>query len=215
MFFFAGTESSHRLTEPIFERCQVCNQSNVQEVLVFQKYGHLYFIPFIPAGKEVVVRCRNCHNRIREKNLSLELFHASEEVKRRVKTVWWTFSGILSIIAITLLAVLSSRDHQQKSLPLIKQPLKGDLYSIDLKNIYYTLYEVDHVNKDTVFLVMNNLQVNNLSELMGLVSKGDFNSEPFPVLHSEIIKMFQNGEIINIERNSLFTRNRISPPKHQ
>jgi|GEM_PF-5927860 len=215
MIFFAGIESSHRLTTSIFERCKECNQSNVQEVLVFQKYRHIYYVPFIPAGKEAVVRCRNCSNRIRERNFSLELFHTAEEVKRNVRTVWWTYGGILAIIAIALLAILSYRNEQQKITPLINYPKPGDLYSVNLNFSNYTLYEVDHLNKDTVFLIMNNFQVNKESELMTLASDVNFNSDPFPVLHYELIKMFRNGEIINVERNSFFNRNRISPIKQR
>lgn len=208
-----GTQSSHRLTESIFERCKECNQSNVQEVLVFQKYGHLYFIPFLPSGKEVVVRCRNCQNRIREKELSLELYRSSEEVKKHVKTAWWTYTGLLSIVGIVLLILFFPKTYINNTVALIKKPMPGDVYEIDLPDNYYTLYLVDDVRKDTVFLIMNSHQVDQSVNVSDLNYKGDFNSLPFPVLHKEVVKMFVNGEIMDVERNGMNTKNRISPPK--
>lgn len=72
-----------------------------------------------------------------------------------------------------------------------------------LGNGHYTLFKVDEVVGDTVFLFMNEYETNKLRGLSELKRKGDkaFIHEPLPMLKEELKVRLKDGEIIGIERD--------------
>ena len=67
MIFF-GTRLKPLAESPFQEPCSHCGQSN-QTLSLFWGYFHIYWIPFIPTGKELALTCNHCKVTILEKEM--------------------------------------------------------------------------------------------------------------------------------------------------
>lgn len=66
----------------------------------------------------------------------------------------------------------------------------------------YTLFKVENVAGDTVFIIVNEFETNKVTGLVDLKNKGDeaFIQDPLPILKKDLKSMLEKGEIINIDR---------------
>lgn len=98
--------------------------------------------------------------------------------------------------------MISSQQEEEEHARLIMDPQKGDVYEIRKDAKQYTLYKVDSLAGDTVFVLVNQYETNKSSGLYELKSKGDeaFIQEAVPLTKSDLKNMFDGGIIIDIER---------------
>lgn len=64
---FYGTKSTQIGTESLFDKCSNCGTQNSLEMVVFQKYAHVYWIPFFPLGRTGATQCSNCKQVVQNK----------------------------------------------------------------------------------------------------------------------------------------------------
>ena len=76
------------------------------------------------------------------------------------------------------------------------------IFEIKTKDNQYTLYKVDNVQGDSVFVHPNQYETNKESGLNDLKAKGDasYSEEITPFLKSELRQMLEKGEITDIDR---------------
>lgn len=195
MLIYYGTGSKHIATEVVVVRCDQCSKTTPHEILVFQKYGHLYGLPFVPASKETVSRCTICRTRLREYEMTPAIASHSKEIRNKTRTRWWTFVGFLVVGILISTIVLTASMERNKNSSSIANCKPGQIYTIDLEYGYHTLVKIDRINGDTVFLILNSHEVSSLTGVDDLAYIGNFTSEPFPVLKYELIKMAQDGDL--------------------
>lgn len=197
-----GYRSRQLSREVLAEKCPQCGASHSNQLFVFQKYAHVFWIPFFPLGKYVAGHCGECDVVLNQKNMPQGWKPILEEIKSNAKTPLWTFSG-LAIIAV-IIAVSFANEHlkHKQSAKLLMSPHRGDVFEIKMKNNHYTLLKIDEVGDDSVLLRINIYESNVASGLTDLKSKGDtsFSDEQFAVARAELKNMFDKGEIVNIER---------------
>lgn len=118
------------------------------------------------------------------------------------KTPRWTFSGLAVLTLLIILVSISNAQNDKKNAQLILAPKKGDIYEIRNDYEHYTLYKIDHVAGDTVFILMNEYESNKVTGLNTLKGKGDaaFVDTPIPLFKSDLKSMFDAGKIMNIDR---------------
>ena len=95
--------------------CQHCAESGPQNVTVFGKYAHLYWIPFFPVGKEAVAECSRCKKTIPQKEFPEPLRSKYLDEKSSVKSPIWHWVGIAAIAS--LMTFIGVRDSLRKSDP--------------------------------------------------------------------------------------------------
>ncbi len=88
--------------------CQYCGNMGVQQVSVFGKYFHAYWIPLFPIGRKIVSECGLCKKTILQNAFSQRFNDQIELRKDQIKTPLWHWSGLVILsVFLSLLFLLS------------------------------------------------------------------------------------------------------------
>jgi hypothetical protein len=198
-----GTRSKLLATDSLQESCPHCGANNSVLLYVFQKYAHVFWIPLFPIGKIAVSQCTSCKKVSKQKELSPAALLSAENLKTQSKTPIWTFSGLAVIALIIVLTVISERNKDQRNGKLILSPQSGDVFEVKTKDQQYTLYKVDNVQGDSVYVKINNYETNKVSGISDLKRKGEsaYSEELYSIHKKDLLEMLNKGEIIDIDRN--------------
>lgn len=198
-----GSKATQVASETINEKCASCGTPNSIQMTVFQKYAHVFWIPSFPMGKTSITQCSHCKQVLEKKEFSRNLHTNYEILKSKSKTPIWTFSGIAIFTAFIIWGGFISKQKEELNANLILTPQKGDIYEVKLDRRQYTLYKVEKVSGDTVFILFHEYETNKKSGLRGLKNKGDagfIEEEPLLILKKDLKNMLETGEIMDIER---------------
>jgi len=97
-----GWRSTQVATEDIAETCPSCTNRNTLRMYVFQKYAHIFWIPFFPLGKSGASQCGHCQQVLKSKQMPSDVRLAYDNVAAKAKIPYWTFAGV-AIIAIIII----------------------------------------------------------------------------------------------------------------
>ncbi len=197
-----GTKGTLLATTTIFEECAGCKAQNSVQMYIYQNHAHIFWIPTFPIGKTGATQCSQCLLVFKKKEFSPSLKGHYESLKSNQKTPLWTFAGLGIIALLITFGIIASKRNDEKNAKIILSPQKGDVYEIRIGQEQYTLYKVDKVNADTVFVLPNYYETNKATGLSELKEKGDqhFINEPFPLLKADLKSMLEKGEIMDIDR---------------
>jgi zinc-ribbon family len=198
-----GSRNIQLAKETLTDHCPNCGTQNSVELFVFQKYAHVFWIPFFPMGKTALSQCDHCKQVLKLKEMPALLKSSYEVLKTQTKTPAWTFAGI-GIVAILISAgIYSNKQNDKKNAELIAAPKSGDVFEIKTAGNQYTLYKVDHIKGDTAFVLLHQFETDKLSGIKSLKEKRNngFSDEIMPLSKAALNEMFQKGSIIDIERN--------------
>ena len=197
-----GSKSKELAKEVLMDKCPNCGTQNSIDMHVFQKYAHVFWIPFFPLGKTGVSQCDHCKQVLKLKEMPTSLKTSYENLKAQTKLPIWMFSGLGLLVIFIAAAVISGKKQDERNAKLILAPKNGDVFEIKTKENQYTLYKVDEVQADSVFIRTNNFETNKASGIADLKRKGDdsFSEEVYGFSKVELKKMLEQGEIIDINR---------------
>ena len=179
--------------------CPNCEAQNSIQMYVAQRYAHIYWIPFFPTNKSVVSECNNCKQVLEKKDFPPSFDRAHDNLKSNAKAPWWTYIGVILIGLLIVAGVVTSKLDDKENAELILAPKAGDIYEVKLSSDEYTLYKVDRVEDNMVYLLENQYAVNQSSGLDDLKIK-PYYAESTPVPKSALKLMLEDGEIIDIDR---------------
>ena len=100
-FIFYGRRASRIKAYRVADvTCSACGQEAPQDVHVFGKYAHLYWIPLFPFGKATVAECSNCLKTREQADFEPELGAAVSQANASAShPVWhWSGAGIVAIV---------------------------------------------------------------------------------------------------------------------
>jgi zinc-ribbon family len=197
-----GSKNKQLAKEILTDKCQSCGKQNSIDMHVFQKYAHLFWIPFFPMGKTGVSQCDHCKQVLKLKEMPSSLSASYETLKAQTKTPVWMFSGLALVAVLITFGIISDRENDQRNAKLILAPQRGDVFEIKTKDNQYTLYKVDQINNDSVYVRINQYETNKSTGLGDLKRKGDnvYTEEVVPFSRLELKQMLDDGEIIDIDR---------------
>jgi hypothetical protein len=197
-----GSKATEVATETIQDKCANCGTQNSVQMTVFQKYAHVFWIPFFPIGKTGLTQCSHCKQVLEKKEFPVYLRSNYEILKQKGKTPVWSFSGIILLFFFFILGGIVSKQREEKNLILIASPKAGDIYEIKIDYKQYTLYKVEKIDGDTVFVLLNEYETNKRRGLSDFKIRRDesFSGETFPILKTDLKMMLDEGEIMDIER---------------
>ncbi|MGG9971558.1 zinc-ribbon domain-containing protein [Ferruginibacter sp. SUN002] len=194
-----GSKSKELLKEHIIDKCPHCGTQNSIDMYVLQKYAHVFWIPFFPMGKTGVSQCDHCKQMLKLKEMPPHLVTTYENLKAQTQTPKWMFSGLALVAFLITVGIISEKEKDEKNNKLILAPKKGDIFEVKIKALEYTLYKVHEVQKDSVFVQVNNYQINKVSKLDQLREKS-YSEDIYGFSKTELKKMLDNDEILNIIR---------------
>ncbi len=197
-----GVKSTLLTQETMTEKCQSCNTENKVNMGVYQKYTHVFWIPFFPINKTGISECMHCKQVLNLKEMPGSYRNFYETIKLQKRTPLWTFSGLLLLVLLITWAVYANQQGKEKNTQLLATTQKGDIYQISKGYKQYTLYKVNRVAGDTVFVFMSEYETNKSSGLDDIKKKGEsaFIPVEIPMMKKELGTMVENGELREIER---------------
>lgn len=197
-----GSKAKELAKEIITDKCPNCGNQNTIDMHVFQKYAHVFWIPLFPIGKTGVSQCDHCKQVLKLNQMPPHLKTAYTNLKAQAKTPIWMFIGSALIVALIIFAAIEGNEKDAKNAKLILSPQMGDVFEVKTKEGDYTLYKVALVEADSVFIRVNEFQVNKSSGLYKIREKGDvaFSQDLYGFSKAELKKMQADGEIIDIDR---------------
>ena len=194
-----GSKSKELRKEILTDPCQNCGTQNCIEMHVFQKYAQVFWIPFFPMGKTAVSQCGHCKQLLKLKEMPASLKASYENLKAEIKTPIWMFSGLALVAVLIAIGVISEKNKGEKNARLILTPQSGDIFEVKTAENQYTLYKVDQIQGDSVFVQVNNYETNKITGLNDLKKK-DYSEEVLGFTKAELKQMFDKEEIIDIDR---------------
>ncbi|MDB5200650.1 MAG: zinc-ribbon protein [Ferruginibacter sp.] len=197
-----GTKAKELAHQTLFEKCPTCGTQNSVEMHVFQKYAHIFWIPFFPIGKTAVSQCEHCKQVLKPKEMPASLKSEYENMKLQHKTPLWMFSGLAAIVVLIGLAMYNGKQTDERNAKWILAPQAGDIYEVKTPDKQYTLYKVDEVQGDSAYFRVNMYESNKLSGLADLKRKGDagYSEDVYGVSKKDLKEMLEKKEIVGIER---------------
>jgi hypothetical protein len=186
-------------TDHPMDKCEHCGQQNCMEMHVFQKYAHVFWIPFFPIGKTGVSQCNHCKQVLKPNQMTGNTKLNYENLKQTAKSPFWVWSGAAVIAAFVLFSVSQGGRWAKEKAERVAHPKANDIFKIRLATGKYTIYKVDEVVGDTVYLLQNQYEADRSSGMRDLKNKPYYDSAD-AFLQSEINEMFKKGEIIDVDR---------------
>ena len=197
-----GTKAKLLKSEITADQCPNCNTANSIQMNVFQRWAHIFWIPFFPIGKTGVSQCLHCRQVLKLKEMPASLKLSYDNLKTQTKIPVWTFAGCFLIVIIAIFAVINEKQKAKKVNQLVLSPQKNDVFHIKLKNDHYTLYKVNKVSGDSVYLALNKYEVDREDRLDDIAAKGDsaYDSAQEGIAKPFLVEMAKEGSILDIER---------------
>jgi hypothetical protein len=197
-----GRKAKLLAAETYTGKCANCGAMAAVHISLVQKYLHVFWLPFVPIGKTGVSKCSNCKQVLTLKEMPIAYTDVYDVLKQQVKTPLYMYSGVVVLALIISAAIYEDVQNSKKNALLITAPQKGDVFEIKTDEEQYTLYKVDNVHGDTVFVLKNEYETTKESGLNDLKEKGDtaYSRETIELLKQTLKKMLADGEIIDIDR---------------
>lgn len=197
-----GSRGKQLAKENLIDKCPSCGTLNAIDMYVFQKYAHVFWIPFFPMSKTGVSQCNHCKQTLKVNEMPDHIRNAYENLKSQTKAPVWMFSGLAVVAALITIGVISDKNKDERNARFILTPQSGDVFEIKTKDNQYTLFKVDQVQGDSVLIRPSEYETNRSSGLSELKRKGDnaYSEIMLAFSKDELKKMLDKGEIIDIDR---------------
>jgi hypothetical protein len=195
-----GTKGKLLAKETLFEKCTNCGSQNSVELVVYQRYAHVFWIPFFPTFKKGYSQCGHCKQVLEVKQMPASLQESFDRLKKSTKAPIWTFTGLALFTVLIAMIIISIRNENAENKKLVADPRKGDIYEVKLGSSSYTLYKVDEVVGDTVYVVQNMYETNKSSGLSDLKTKPFAEDEVIGYSKAEIKTLFDDDKIVDVDR---------------
>ena len=113
-------------------------------------------------------------------------------MKSKTKTPVWTFSGLAVLTVLIAWGVVTGKQNDERNAALILVPQQGDVYEVKKEDKQYTLFKVESVVGDTVFVLLNQYETNKATGLSDIRLKGDeaYEAEALPILKADLKIMY-------------------------
>jgi hypothetical protein len=198
----SGTKTKIIASETIPDTCTFCGGTNCVDILVSQRYSHVFWIPFFPLGKVASSKCNHCKHVLEGDELPDNFNQVYLRLKLEKKAPIWMFSGLFLVVLLIAFGIYSGNKNDEKNQALIVDPKIGDIYHISTSNHQYTLARVNGVKGDTVYLLWSNFETDKITGLSDILAKGNeaFSDIAEPFTLSELKGKLDKDEIIDIER---------------
>jgi hypothetical protein len=202
MIILFGSRTGHAKTLRVPGICKNCGASDSVELIVYQRFAHIFWVPIFPIRKIYTTECYKCKASLTGDEVQRAYTSFYQEAQKKVGTPFWTFAGVILVGSLILLISVLSYIGSVKNEFMIHDPQIGDVYKYRLENGEYSLLKVSEVMGDTVYVLMNSYSTNKVRGITRLMNEGRANYYKEPILKSrtDLIRMFENGEISDIKR---------------
>ncbi len=199
-----GVERSLLTKKSIANICQSCLKGSIS-IAIYQKYFYVMWIPFMPMEKTAESQCKFCKNTLLEKEFTNDLLSISKSIKENLKTPIWTYVGLIIPTVFAIIIFISNMMEGPSTKEMIETSQKGDIYEIKEKSKRYTLYKVDKVIGNEIFMFKSKFVTDKITGLkLPQFSKDDaYDIDEYLILEKYfLIKMLEQKNIFKIHRRN-------------
>lgn len=200
MIFFGQKASVLRTETAMGLKCEHCGNSGTVTFGIAGKYGHVYWIPFIPMGKTCISSCTHCKQTLQYQEMSTQMRTYADELMRETKTPLWFFSGIGVVIALVAIFSYFDQTDNAEDREILQSPQAGDKYSLKTGLSEYTMHKVIRVAGDSVFFAANQMVVNKMRGLYKIDKEENYIDMGDGCTKAELLQKFEKGEIYEVSR---------------
>ncbi len=198
-----GTGSKHLKTDiPKGTSCPLCKSEDSILMSVFSRHAHIFWIPLFPIGKTVGSQCQNCQEVLDKKNLPSQIKDKYTDLKKGTTIPIWQFAGLFIILIAVAFFSFTNYQSEQNKLSYLDNPQKGDIYThrIEEGEYNYTTFKIVEVEKDSIFIILNDYGVNVPSGVEEIDKEENYSPTVFAMAKENVKLMYQKEEIYDIER---------------
>lgn len=197
-----GSRSKLIARETVDTSCPNCGSRFTTDLLLFQQYAHICWIPVIPTGRSGTSECGSCRQVLRNNEMPESLQESYTQLKTKTRMPLWIFSGLALAVLIAALVWLNEKRRESNTARLLLTPQKGDIFEIKENDNAYTVYKVQSVKGDSVYVLPNHFETDDEAGIDDLKLKGDssYDAEPVSFSVKELKAMAVRKELLNIDR---------------
>lgn len=107
-FIIYGVQKANIGIDEIWIKCPSCEADNFADVMIQSNYYHIYFIPIAPFEKEASVICQKCGLKRYNVPFTPNFFKNYHEIRSKFKHPIYTYTFVLAITFLILIAVIVS-----------------------------------------------------------------------------------------------------------
>ena len=172
------------------------------QLVVMQRYAHIFWIPFFPLGKTGATQCSHCKLVLKKKEFNASLKENYENIASQAKTPIWTFSGLIVVAALIGWGSITSSQNKAKLKEMATAPKSGDIYGVMIANKQYTIYKVTHLGNDSIYYQESIVECTNIRDMKRMMHKGDeiYDGTEQAMHKDDLNEMFEQGDLVDIER---------------
>lgn len=195
-----GTRSKELAHQNLAVPCPHCGTPNNTEMHVFQRYAHVFWIPFIALNKTGVSQCNHCKQALRTKEMPPALKNEYETLKAQTKTPLWMFTGAALLAVLIASIIIDENKKSAATAEYIKHVQPNDLLETKVEE-GYTYLKVVAVKGDTVYIKGNKEAVSLESGLHKLgTGESSFSDEELSTTQENLLAQYKEKKILNVVR---------------
>ncbi|TNE80422.1 MAG: hypothetical protein EP332_07740 [Bacteroidetes bacterium] len=199
LFEVKGTQlKSHT---PKHLQCPHCNSKGSIQLVCFVRHVRFLGIPLFPIRKEVLNQCDHCGKRANHRQLP-EIQTEEELLKYQTKIPLQYLSGLILFLVLSGVLIFLLSDRNSPSVKRILEPQQGDVYQVKTDDRMYTLWLVDSIGSDSIYLRRNLFIVNTLNYAPQIAADSNFNTLPFASTKTDLLQLKKKGKIVHVQRDS-------------
>ena len=197
-----GTNSKQLAQEILATTCPNCGSQDSIYMYVFQKYAHVFWIPFFPMKKIGISQCTRCSQVLKLEDMPSSLTSAYHVLKSKTRIPFWTFSGLVIMAVLIVFIRINEKNNDKKKAQYILAPQRGDIFEIKTNSNTYTIFRVEQVSSDSVFVRFCNYETDRSTGIANLKRDHgyDYSPEIFGISKTQMNEKYRQGIIIDIER---------------
>jgi hypothetical protein len=97
-----GTSKVNVGVDEIMIECPSCEVHNFSEIMVSSLYLHIFWVPFVPTGKEVLIICKKCGLKRHGLGFKSRALQNHKELNSKFKHPYITYLGISLVLIIVV-----------------------------------------------------------------------------------------------------------------
>lgn len=198
-----GTNGAHLRTEPLpGVDCPACALPDTLQLSLYGRYAHIYWIPLFPYSKPTLVQCRHCQGAWEGKALPAAVAAPVRDLKKQTRTPLWHWSGVALLAVASCWGMVASTQDARANAAYLAAPRAGDIYTIQSEEDekQYSLLKVISAKGNTVEVVANNYQIDNIHPIEALNAPAKYSKESFSLTQFELQIMQNKGQLTDVDR---------------
>lgn len=195
-----GVRTKQIAKETLIDKCPNCSTQYSVDLPIVQRYFHVFWIPFFPVGKSALSQCTHCKQVLKKSKMPATFLAAYQNLKSNAKTPIWMFSGIALLTILVVALIIGIRNDHERNKKYITDPKPGDVLEIRLNYGQYTLYKIDKVTPDSVYVLTSEYESNKISGLRNIKQKGKsaYSDELTGFSMDDLKKMLDKDEVMDV-----------------